>query len=525
MYHILVVDDQQAEIDAIEWLIHKHDLPFSVAQANDGEVALAYIRGHHVDLLFTDIRMPFMDGLELIKQAKVVLPDLKVLIYSAYGEFEYAQKAIQLGTVNYMLKPIDVKEFLKVFHNIIAQLEDEHLQREKDELLIKGFHKGVAYEKEKLLFDLLQGRESDVHYEERAAFAGLSHLSNKRLYMIMIGMLHHFFDLHHTEVFEFLQSTCQHEMLYLNMNEYQSIMLVAVDPASTISDNQQELMAYGDWIKEWLETRFDRRSFIIVGCPIDKLEGLHDEFNQMEELMNFRFFMDSSVVCSKDDQSLHVHVDDESLELMLKDIYTSIAQNDYRTLEYRIEFLIASMRSSKRFSSMYAKLIFTEILKKIVEFQGKKYVNLLKDGLERIALCNSVAELRQVILSVFQEHLLRIEKTATEDQCRKVIEDVQTLIQIEYGSDIGVDYLAKRVFLSPSYLSFLFKKSTGQSLVKYITAVRMERAKELLRDSTIKVVDIASTVGFANTSYFNLMFKQYNGLTPVQYREGGGGRR
>ncbi|MEC0091912.1 response regulator [Paenibacillus macquariensis] len=523
MYHILVVDDQQAEIDAIEWLIHKHALPFSVAQANDGEVALEYIRGHHVDLLFTDIRMPFMDGLELIKQAKIVIPDLKVLIYSAYGEFEYAQKAIQLGTVSYMLKPIDVKEFLKVFDSIIAILEDERLQREKDELLIKGFHKGVAYEKEKLLFDLLQGRERDVHYEERAAFTGLSHLANKRMYMIMIGLLNHFFDLHHIEVFEFLQSTCKHEMLFLNMNEYQSIMLVAIDPASTISDNQQELMAYGDGVKEWLETRFDRRSFIIIGSPIDKLEALHDEFTQMEELMNFRFFMDSSVVCSKDDGSIHAHVDDESLELMLRDVYTSIERKEYLTLELRIEFLIASMRSSKRFSSMYAKHLFTEIMKKIVEFQGKKNSNLLKDGLERIAHCNSIAELREVILSVFQEQLLRIE-TATDDQCRKVIEDVQTLIQMEYGGDIGVEYLAKRVFLSSSYLSFLFKKSTGQSLVKYITAVRMERAKELLRDSTIKVVDIASRVGFANTSYFNLMFKQYNGLTPIQYREGGGRR-
>jgi two-component system, response regulator YesN len=523
MYHILVVDDQQAEIDAIEWLIQKHALPFSVAQANDGEVALEYIRGHHVDLLFTDIRMPFMDGLELIKQAKIVIPDLKVLIYSAYGEFEYAQKAIQLGTVSYMLKPIDVKEFLKIFQSIIAILEDERLQREKDELLIKGFHKGVAYEKEKLLFDLIQGRESDVHYVERAAFAGLNHLENKRMYMIMIGLQNHFFDQHHTEAFEFLQSTSKHEMLLLHINEYQSIMLVVIDPASKNSDNGQELMTYGEKVKEWLETRFDRRCLIIVGSPVDKLEGLHDEFTQMEELMNFRFFMDRSVVCSKDAESIHDHIDDESLELMLKEIYTSIARNEYRTLEHQIEYLIASMRNSKRFSSMYAKLLFTEILKKVVELQGKKSSSLLKEGLERIALCNSIAELRQVILSVFQEHLLQI-KTNTDDQCRKVIEDVQILIQMEYGNDIGVDYLANRVFLSPSYLSFLFKKSTGQNLIKYITAVRMERAKELLRDSTIKVVDIASTVGFANTSYFNLMFKQHNGLTPIQYREGGGRR-
>ncbi|WP_340003768.1 response regulator [Paenibacillus sp. FSL K6-0276] len=523
MYHILVVDDQQAEIDAIEWLIHKHALPFSVAQANDGEVALEYIRGHQVDLLFTDIRMPFMDGLELIKQAKLVIPDLKVLIYSAYGEFEYAQKAIQLGTVSYMLKPLDVKEFLKTFQSIIGILEDERLQKEKDELLIKGFHKGVAYEKEKLLFDLLQGRESDADYEERAAFAGLNDLANKRLYMIMMGLQNHFFDQHHTEATEFLQTTCKHEMLLLNMNEYQSVMLVVIDPASKNNDNQYELMSYGEKVKEWLETRFDRRSFIIVGSPVDKLEGLHDEFTQMEELMNFRFFMDRSVVCSKDDESIHDHIDVESLDLMLKEIYTTITRKEYHTLEYQIEFLIGSMRNSKRFSSMYAKLLFTEIFKKIVEPQGKKNSSLLKDGLERIALCNSIAELRQVILSVFQEYLLRIE-TAPDDQSRKVIEDVQTIIQMEYGSDIGVDYLANRVFLSPSYLSFLFKKSTGQSLIKYITAVRMERAKELLRESTIKVVDIASTVGFANTSYFNLMFKQHNGLTPIQYREGGGRR-
>ncbi|MEX1030181.1 MAG: response regulator [Paenibacillaceae bacterium] len=518
MYHMLVVDDQQAEIDAIESLIHKYSVPFTVAQAINGEAALEYMNCYHVDLLFTDISMPFMDGLELTRQVKKVLPELKVVFYSAFSEFEYAKRAIELGTIHYMIKPINVKEFLCVLNNIIMILDEERQKKERDDLLLRGFNKGLAYEKEKLLYDLLHGRERDEQDKEMG-FGGLNHLENKNMQAVLICMRKKFFDSHDLVFKEWLRVTCQHEILYLNIDEYQSLLLFTFAPASIVVDFQQELVEYGEQIKEWIESHYAQQSFIIVGSPISKLEDLHQEFSEMEELVESSFFIDSSVVWSKDDNSYHGSIDGKSLERMLQHIHASIERREYGILEQEVALLIESMRNRKHFSSMFAKIIFTDIMKKILETQGKSGVSTLKEGVEQIAKCNSMAELKSVVLNVFQENLEH-SKLALGDKSRKVIEDVLNLIHKEYGNDIGVEYLASQVFLSPSYLSFLFKKITGQNVVKYITSVRMKQAKELLLESTLKVVDIARKVGYTNVSYFNLMFKQDVGLTPIQYREG-----
>lgn len=364
MYQILVVDDQQIEIDAIEWLIQKHSLPLVLAQANNGETGLAYIKNNHVDILFTDIRMPFMDGLELAKQAKVILPDLKIIIYSAYGEFEYAKRAIQLGTINYILKPIEVDEFLAVMKEVIVFCENDLRRMEREKQLLTG-----------------------------------------------------------------------------------------------------------------------------------------------------------SFVWDKGSTCLTSNLKDNEMDDILQPIFKSIEQRNNDDLEQCLEILIERLGASESMSSLYVKLVFTSIIKTVYETYGKKENQTLTVDLERIAESETIVELKELCLSIFQK-LVKLDDRSDENN-RKVIEEVIRLIHMEYGDDIGLDYLAGKVHLSSSYLSFLFKKVVGQSLGKYITGYRMERAKELMRDTTLKVIDVGIQVGYTNPSYFNLMFKQYFDMTPVQYRERG----
>lgn len=511
---MLVVDDQQAEIDAIEWLIEKNSLPLVVVQKNNGKSALQYLSEHKIDILFTDIRMPFMDGLELARRARELLPSLKIIIYSAYGEFEYAKKAIMLGAVHYILKPLEVKEFLSVINNVIMQCTNERLQKEQERLLIRGFQKGVEYEKEKVLHDLLQGCVLDDRFRERAAFAGLN-MEAQRIQMILVKVRQKLFDTNYEEFKELLASILGRDVYFLNVDEHQSVLLFALDSSMDESIFHQELVAYSELLREGLKNRFERESLIIVGTAVDRIESLHMEFSRMEARLEYFFFIEGSAVC--DNIRFYSGGTGSSLEPTLQSIYAMIDRGEYEALEQGVEFLIDSMRRSGSFSSIYAKLVFTGILKKIYESLGKNGLTLT-EGLDPIVRCDSVIELKEVILSVVRD-MKKSNECRTAESNRKAIEEVLRIIRTEYGSDIGLEYLANRVFLSPSYLSILLKKMTGKNFSKHITAVRMEKAQELLRNTTIKVVDIGNQVGYPNPSYFNLMFKQHYGMTPLQYRE------
>ena len=114
MFRILLVDDEKTEREGIRFLIDKFALPLKVAEASNGKKALEYIREHPVDILLTDVKMPYMDGLELARAANGYNSNLVIIIFSAYGEFEYARQACQVNAVNYLLKPIEVEEFRSV---------------------------------------------------------------------------------------------------------------------------------------------------------------------------------------------------------------------------------------------------------------------------------------------------------------------------------------------------------------------------------------------------------------------------
>lgn len=124
MYKILIVDDESIEREGISFLIEKYKLPLEVAQATNGKTALEYMRTHPIDILLTDVKMPQMDGLELARHTFEKYPDVRILVFSAYGEFEFAKKAMAAQAVSYLLKPIEVDEFQRVMAQILARCDE-----------------------------------------------------------------------------------------------------------------------------------------------------------------------------------------------------------------------------------------------------------------------------------------------------------------------------------------------------------------------------------------------------------------
>ncbi|MFD2328089.1 response regulator [Cohnella sp. GCM10020058] len=166
MHKILVVDDQRIERTGIQFLIREYRLELEVVEAENGEAALDYIRHHDLDILFTDIRMPFMDGLSLAEQTRKLKPDVKIVIFSAYGEFEYAKKAMELHVHHYVLKPVQDEEFLNAMRSVLELCEKEKQEKARTHRLMTEYRNALMRgEAEKALASPGQasvGHASDV---------------------------------------------------------------------------------------------------------------------------------------------------------------------------------------------------------------------------------------------------------------------------------------------------------------------------------------------------------------------------
>lgn len=161
MFRILIADDDKIEREGIKFLMAKFDFPFDMLEAKHGRAALELLQAHDVDVLLTDIKMPFMDGLQLAREARALKPQLKILILSGHGEFDYAKTAISLQVANYLLKPIEPEEFRTVIASVVQQLNEEQSAKRQQQDWQKVYEAGLVYQQEQRLRNLIQDSADD----------------------------------------------------------------------------------------------------------------------------------------------------------------------------------------------------------------------------------------------------------------------------------------------------------------------------------------------------------------------------
>ncbi|MFD0712625.1 response regulator [Paenibacillus sp. GCM10027626] len=512
MYSLLIVDNERIDREGIKLLIQKFNLPLAVTEAESGKQALAFLQNGEFDILLSDIKMPFMDGLELAQQARELKPHLKIIIFSAYGEFDYAKQAIHIGVAHYILKPIRMEEFLKVMDKVLAQCKAEEEARIHNEMLLQGYKKGLQYEKEKVLLDLLQGNEADSSQIKELDL----HIVNKTIMLILFDFKERFFDTRGTE-FE-LQVPAWFSSFagleYVNLNEYQSIVFVWLGESADLTALEQ----LGDRLKHEVTDTFMTIVCIVLSNPVNSREEIHTEYMNMEKKTENKFFYDRSVVLfsAGPDKAAQNHV--AEAESYLAQIHRHIELREYGHADQAIERFFAMLQTDRKLPVTYIKFICTAIMQKLFK-STERHHELIPDMAENIYGAATLLEVKSILMQIVQQYGENAVQAAKSGG--KLITEVLDVIHREYSNDISLEYVADQVYLSPSYLSHLFKKETGQSFMKYVTSYRFEKSLELLLNTNMKISDISREVGYNSHSYFCSIFKNYYGLSPAQYRERG----
>jgi len=511
MFNILVVDDEKIEREGVRFLIQKKELPLQVTEAENGEKALELLKIHKMDILFTDIKMPFMDGLQLAEQASSIQPQLKIIILSAYGEFEYAKRAIHLDVFHYLLKPIDVAEFTDVMLRVIRLCEEERGRGEREDRLLEGYRKGLLYKKERLLLDLLHGGHTAENFQAKAGEMGWDWDAPARMRLLLLDMDHRFFDAVDDDFQNRLEQLLPWTFDYVNLNEHQSVLFLHIGGELR---SKEELEGLGRKIQQQLKSRDGVNAVLVFSGILGESGGIPLEYRKMEkELENKFFFREPAVLFTEIEEAPNAPVPD-LLNQTLEDIPQLINRHEKDLARQRIEKLFREMEDSGRLSSIYVKYVCTEIVKAILQSGEQRPAGDFQQIAEQIYKTQNLHEVKDILIGMIDK-----ETPNGLDSQRKVIHEVLHIIHRDYRNDIGLESLAEKVYLSPSYLSRLFKTETGTSIVKYITAYRLKRASELLRRTNKKIIDISTEVGYTNFSYFCAIFRNYYGATPTQYRD------
>lgn len=504
MYKILIVDDENNERMGIQRLIFKYQYPLEVRQAPNGKIALEIMEKEEFDILLTDIKMPFMTGIELIEQVNKRGWSPICIIYSAYGEFEYAQNAIQLGVLQYLLKPIKLEKFEKLFDRVIEICKEKSTQKVRNEQLKKTLK---SIENEKYAQKIQRYLELDADEENFSEFQEIMH---EQIFCPVIISLYSasifkYWENYEEDILNFVG----HDTLIINKSDTQFLILIR---NKNLNSKQVSEICKG--FIEITKNKYQSEVYIVAGRSCREIKELKEEYIKMLNQLDYQFFVSESMFFIHNEKGI-IRKTSEMLSLYYERILTFAKLEDYDGMNDEFKKAFEYVEESEGFTSGYIKYNFSEVIKKCCEILHSE--ERMIEIVEEIYGASSITKVKEAIFCLI-DTLSKYRKNKTDEN--RLIALAKSIIYERFSDyNLNVSQIAEDMNMSAAYLSTLFKMETKQNLAKYISQYRLEKAKDLLKTTNMKIADVAKKVGYMNPSYFIALFKNNVGCSPAKYRE------
>ncbi|ERI94586.1 response regulator receiver domain protein [Clostridiales bacterium oral taxon 876 str. F0540] len=538
-YKLLIVDD---EIEVRKGIINKvnwEKLGFEiVAEGENGQEALELFEKTLPDVVLTDIKMPFMDGLELSRRIKEKYPTTKIIVMTGFDEFEYAHKAIKLNVSEYLLRPISSEEITNILLKVKGQIDKEIAEKENVEALKEHYKKSIPVLREKFLISLITSGLDRKEIEQNSNNYDINLNGNE--FMVSVISID-------KKKKESNESGSDNEVLlrekgllkFAVLNTTQEIVdkynlgTVFLKDENIIiltvhGDKENEVIADKTFsaieeLKQVLEKFLKVTVTVGVGNVVKDVVLLRNSYENAVAALDYRIFMGKNkIIWIEDIEPVSVNkiVFDETKERTLTSgIKVGTKEEITSTIDKLFEDIIDSKASFKDYQ-IYIMEMLTTILKAardssvdIDEIFGVDH-NLFVE----LYSLSGIEEAK----GWFKDISVRIMNFIVKDRqdtYQHLVKKAKDYIKESYGnSDININEVCNYLHLSTTYFSFIFKKETKTTFVNYLTQVRMDAAKELLRTTNLKAFEIAEKVGYSEPNYFSYSFKKKFGVSPSEFR-------
>ena len=543
MLKIFLAEDEVVVRETIKRMIPWEELGFElVGEAADGEMALPLLIRQQPDLLITDIKMPFMDGLTLARLAKKEIPGLKVVILSGYDDFNYAKQAIGIGVEDYLLKPITKNALIEQLSEIRSRYEHEKTQKEYYEKFQREMQ---AYEKNSSrdFFEALVGGSMDMmEVYKRAEKLGLDIVAEA--YNVLIFTMNCDEDFSgqrdeysswEAESLELLENFfAGHSSAMLFQSNIFSYGVLLKGQRETIEENTRACV---DEIRKILSRQDGRREwFLAVGQSVDRLSQIQKSYHTASRAFSQRYLYDENILyydemetmehpggqAETEDNAYLQKVDvnalnpailqkflsnglQEETENFVKDYFYAIGQEPMESLVFR-NYVILNVR--------FSVISFIKGLGcDTNEMESADTEEVLAESGKNME--SAIAYAKKMI-----SQAIEIRDQNSGNKNRSILKTAVDFIDSHYmDEEISLNTVANVANVSSNHFSALFSQNMGQTFIEYLTSLRMNKAKELLRCTGMRSSEIAGEIGYKDAHYFSYLFKKTQGMTPSDYRK------
>ena len=524
-YKVILVDDEAEVIDVIEQKIAWNELGFEVVgSATNGVKALELVEKTQPDVVITDIKMPYMDGLELSKRLNDDYRNIHIIIFTGFDEFEYAKEAVHLEVEEYMLKPINSDELTECLKRVKNSLDLEREEKLNVQKLENYFNDVLPILQTNLFVSLIEGRVD----EEYVKFVDSYKIDLKGPFYCCV--VFHTSTHHVPENMEplLLSMSVEREIKEriakkFNCKEFIYLGNTVLIVELSSKEKMVEFTDICDKFCKWVNRVIGAVVTAGIGRVCDNILNINNSYEGAREAVSYRVLYGTNRAINieeiaPNEQNMTLQSEDSKMHDLFKAIYLG----DDKSIEDAVSKEIEKLHKNANTVSQY-NLVIMEMVGAFYRFCANNFIDF-NDFLGDIN--NPYERVPQMDESTLKNWLIKCSlgvseklKSVRNSKSRSLVNDAQNIVTDRYMEpDLSLDKVCSIMGVSNSYFSSVFKKEVGKSFVTYLTDYRMDIAAGLILDTNEKSYKIAEQVGYLDANYFSYVFKKKFGVSPSKYR-------
>ena len=533
MYRILLADDEGIVINSLSMIIEKNfEGQFEIESAKSGRMAIEVAERFRPDVIFMDIQMPGINGIEAMKEIREILPSVIFVVLTAYDKFDYAKEAIALGVIDYLNKPYNQKSITTAINRVTDELDARREKRRQDlqtrekletvvPIIENGFISSLIFqepfEEDIENYRALLNLDADYGYMAAVMFGEMlrgNYLTNA------VGSAVKAQTVYYTKVRDIIKDTFPDAVVGSISSNRIPVFVPRHDLSMEYTERSDIIEKSRVAVRE-MRNATDIQYRIGIG-GIKKLKMCHESY---EEAMKALYSSKGSVA-HVDDLPIAVAYEESYPKELENEIFEKLSDGDVDGCLLGSGKFFDWMKDKHSDDIMSIKLKSLEFVLRaesdmyrsgghLYEFESRK------DYLSRIINMNSMEEIKTWFLDKMKTAAANM-TTGSTDHTHHLIKQALEYIEKNVGKDISLNEISEQLNISSYYFSKLFKEETNEGFVEYLTKTRVEKAKDMLKDPSRSIKEVGSMCGYSDPNYFSRIFKKSTGMTPTEYRERAG---
>lgn len=525
IYRLLLVDDEAWVREELETMIDfpKYGITL-LKSARDGEEALMRIREEAPDILITDVNMPFLNGVELVKRVKAEHPEIVVIMLSGYGDFEYVKESLLAGAMDYLMKPIAKLDLIQVMTRAMEKINERILSEQSRDAtrseLLRASSALSDREYSALLTNTRASQSAGLPGGMKVPEGGFStilvklHGSNA-----LAEVFHYDMNLLSYTIKHRISELAGLSILLIFNNIYATSEFVLVVSGATDALKEQ---AY--FLLVALREFTGRTVSIGISEPYFSEHDLHTAYRQAKTALLMRNFSGSSVVNVSGDLLTRISEEENVPRPVEKQMLEMVPAGSKRLSDfvlYEVGLYDANQKGWTLLKTLTLCRAYLRALQTALDMQGQETAEIEEVGNSLFHAVENmeVAEMKAELLLLLNYHQESEEAVSESKSGKETVSRIEADIKEHYFEELSLSTLAEKYHIESTYLSRLFKKETGLNVTNYIAKCRIEKAKDLIRSGRSSITEIAFLVGYDDYNYFNRVFRKLTGISPREFKE------